>query len=462
MPFCSKCGKQITDDDRFCPGCGTPNRTASSETISANQTIIENNPGQYGLNVGELKKGFEIEGRYRIEEKIGKGGFGTVYKAWDINVETWKALKVIDNIFYDDKMVIANLRKEAKLLMSLNTEHVVRIWDVHLNGDIKFIDMEYIDGGDLVDLMLSYPDRKVPEDRLIPILKQICEGMIKIHDHNIIHKDLKPQNIMLTKEGTVKIMDFGISETFRTSMSRLKESKKSGTPAYMSPEQLLGKDVGKESDVWSFGVMTYELVTGKQMFTGTSSNEVFMQIKERDLDIQEVNNSKIRVIIQKSIIKDFNERNGSFERIANFLTRSVNNTSSNNHTNPKPIEKASSKESVKTERTHVKVFAAISILVNLFYLFAYIGLAMDGEEFIVPLLLNGIGLVIVMILKIRKHIKSIQLFKTILFASMLYFISSIWFFVLSEEMPIVMLSVILFIIDIVIIQIYEKRSMSKK
>ncbi len=321
MPFCSNCGNKIEEHDKFCPNCGTPNRSSkdTASTKPAQGTILEH--GSYGQSNSELPKGFEIEGRYRIEQKLGKGGFGTVYKAWDSNVDEYKALKVIDNIFYDDKRVITSLKKETKLLLKLNSKHVVRIFDVHLQGDVKFIDMEYIDGGDLVDLMLSYEDEKVPEERVIEIAKQICQGMIDIHAHNIIHKDLKPQNVILTKSGQIKIMDFGISETFRSSMSRMKETSKSGTPAYMSPEQLLGKDVGKESDIWSFGVMLYELLSGKQLYTGSSLNEVYFQIQNREYTKIDPVSSKLNFVIEKCLVKKHINRYRLFEDVLNQLTK---------------------------------------------------------------------------------------------------------------------------------------------
>ena len=329
MPFCSNCGQKIEDKDKFCPGCGTPNRSSQPGNQSskpggygaAQQSGTIMDTGQYGQNVSELPKDYVLEGRYRIEKKLGKGGFGTVYKAWDNNVDDYKALKVIDNIFYDDKRVIASLKKETKLLMQINSKYVVRIWDVHLSGEVKFIDMEYIDGGDLVDLMLSCPEEKVSEEKVIELAKQICKGMIDIHSYNIIHKDLKPQNVMLTKSGQIKIMDFGISETFRSSMSRMKETSKSGTPAYMSPEQLLGKDVGKESDIWSFGIMLYELLTGKQLYTGASSNEVYFQIKEREFEPINGIDSKLNNVLDVCLKKEFRERFHNFTELLDALNK---------------------------------------------------------------------------------------------------------------------------------------------
>ncbi len=338
MPFCKKCRFELDDDAEFCPKCGTPNQLSTSKdipsgtigsddgdygqkTAQSSGTINGNNQGGYGFDLSHLPKDFKIENRYRIEKKLGRGGFGTVYKAWDNNTDCWKALKVIDNIFYDDKRVIADLKHETKLLMGLNSRYVVRIWDIHLSGEIRFIDMEYIEGGDLEDLLLTFPNRKIPEDKVTKLIKQISKGMADIHKHRIIHKDLKPQNIMLTKSGNIKIMDFGISETFRSSKSRLKESSKSGTPVYMSPEHLLGKDVGKESDIWSFGVMIYELLSGKQLYSGQSYSDVLMQIERKKFESLSGISDKINFLIKKCLQYDYKDRFRNFEKITEYLKK---------------------------------------------------------------------------------------------------------------------------------------------
>ena len=293
--------------------------------------------GKYGVDLESLPKGFLLDNRYKIETKIGTGGFGTVYKAWDDNLDTTKAIKVISKEFYNDEEVICDLKQEAKLLYKLEHKNIVKFHDIHLDGNIKYIDMEYIDNGNLVNLKLRSSGKKVPEKEVIEIVKQIIAGMKHIHSQNIIHKDIKPQNIMLTKNGTVKIMDFGISETFRSSMSRLKETSRSGTPAYMSPEQLIGKDVGKESDIWSFGVMLYELLAGKQLFTGKTTSEIHHSIREkldveRDAETRQYNqygsiifpegiSNGIKTILQKCLQYNYKDRFRSFSEVQKFLER---------------------------------------------------------------------------------------------------------------------------------------------
>ena len=368
MPFCINCAREIEVDWKICPHCGKPNvlsqkgddsssRDYSStkqedsgsyqnlpeEKNDENQNSGDLTPktemgdaGSYSLNTKKLEKGFLLDnGRFRIEKNLGSGGFGTVYKAWDSYINDWKALKVIDQEYNNDDEVIFDLQREAKLLMSIQSENVVRIWDIHLPDDIKFLDMELITGGNLVNLKLKYPNKQVPEKIVLDIALQICKGMQVIHNKKIIHKDLKPANIMLTDKGVVKIMDFGISETFRSSMSRLKTAKKSGTPAYMSPEQLIGKDVGKEADIWSFAVMLYELLSGKVLFAGGTRDEVKSSIKGQ-LDIDRDNgkltqfgeigkishtNETLNQFFTKCFRWNYKERFSNFEEIETFLNR---------------------------------------------------------------------------------------------------------------------------------------------
>jgi serine/threonine protein kinase len=331
MPYCINCRKEIKTDWQACPFCGTPNVLSGKQAETGNKQkdsldkpesgsgTIDPGTGIYGLDYDNLPSGTLIDGKYRIEEKLGQGGFGTVYKAWYDNMDEWRALKIISREHYDDKEIIRDLRTEAKKLNSVNHHNVVRFYDVHLTGEIKYFDMEYIDGGDLVDLKLSYPDKRVPEERVREIALQIAGGMIAIHQKNIIHKDIKPQNILLTKDGEVKITDFGIAEQFSSSRSRLKLASRSGTPAYMSPEHIIGEDVGIETDVWSFGVLIYELLTGKQLYRGESQTDILTQIERRPYKPLSELSPLWNSLLADCLKYNFRERIGSFSDVTNYL-----------------------------------------------------------------------------------------------------------------------------------------------
>ena len=328
MPFCSDCGNNYPQETKFCPHCGAPNKTL----ISAKTPVTDNSSnlrqatdvsggGSYGLNVNNLPNGTTLEnGRYTILKKLGEGGFGVVYQASDSFYDgELKALKVIFSENYSDRLVMHKLKTEAKNMIKINHPNIVRLYDIHFEGEIKFLDMEYIDGGDLVGLMMKNPDFKVPEARVWELAIQIAEGMQAIHNVNIIHQDLKPENILLTQKGVVKITDFGISETFRSSKSRIEESDVKGTFVYASPEQLVGKNVGKEADIWSFGVTLYHICTGNLLYTGNLSSDVLLQIKNRDFEkVPEISN-KMNALLSKCLKQDYQKRFRNFEEVINFI-----------------------------------------------------------------------------------------------------------------------------------------------
>jgi len=271
------------------------------------------------LSIDNLPEKFSLENRYFFFEKIGKGGFATVYKVWDSDADRYKALKFIHREYYDNKNMIRDLKKETDNLMNIQSKHVVRIWDIHLQGELKYLDLEYIDGGDLADLMLSFLDKRMPERRVFKIAEQIAIGMQDIHRERIIHKDLKPQNIMLDAKGCVKIMDLGLSEVYNSMQTRLEETKRNGTPGYMSPEQLIGKDVGRESDIWSFGVVLYEMLSGKLLYPGFTFDDVLMQIKEKGFEPIADISSLMNELMKKCLQYNYTERFRTFAEVESFL-----------------------------------------------------------------------------------------------------------------------------------------------
>jgi uncharacterized protein (TIGR02145 family) len=173
--------------------------------------------------------------------------------------------------------------------------------------------------------------------------------MVAIHDRNIIHKDLKPENIMLTREGAVKIMDFGISETFRSSKSRLEATSRAGTCNYMSPEHCLGENVGRESDVWSFGMLLYELLTGRTYYKGESTNEVHYQIEKRPFEAGTKIGSPLRELLNACGKPNYRDRPKDFTAVLQFFQP---HSSRVMEVHPPIIVKAQSKPHPKKEATH--------------------------------------------------------------------------------------------------------------
>ncbi|MDP8321905.1 MAG: protein kinase [Candidatus Stygibacter australis] len=341
MPYCGDCGIQFGDHLKFCPHCGEPNaflsekidnNTAESklfpqQTSSEFVTQIRNDKHFYGVvNLENLPKDHVIDERYEIKEKLGQGGFGAVYLVYDMVMEIEKALKIIPEAVSSDKEAMFDLQQEARTMITLNHPNIVRVYDFHNSGNIKFIDMEYVDGKTLSEIKLEYPDKCVPEERVKELAIKIAEGMVYAHDNNVLHKDIKPQNIKVNSKGEIKIMDFGIAETVRTSMSRLQNSSSSGTLVYMSPEQIRGKNVGRESDIYSFGALIYELLSGHPPFyKGDISYQI---LNEKPEPLTPVS-SQLNDLILKCLEKGYSNRFFSF----NELKASIDHNKYSSHVN---------------------------------------------------------------------------------------------------------------------------------
>ena len=332
MPFCSECGKDFQDKAKFCPFCGTPNslsfennKTEHVKVDSAPefQTAKHNAPSSYGAyRLEDLPEGFLIDNRYEVKKKLGQGGFGAVYLAYDTKMAINKALKIIPESVAADKEAMSDLHAEARTMVSLNHENIVRVYDVHDTGSIKYIDMEYVDGKALNEVKLDYEEKKLPEKLVKSLAVKIALGLSYAHNNNIIHKDIKPQNIMLTGDGSIKIMDFGISETVRTSMSRVANSSSSGTLVYMSPEQIKGEDIGPEADIYSFGALLYVLLFGHPPFyKGAIEYQIF---NEKPADLVGVS-LELNTLIQKCLEKDYKDRYRNFEAVEGVLRGRMEN-----------------------------------------------------------------------------------------------------------------------------------------
>ncbi len=309
MAFCTVCGKDVSDGAKYCPNCGTPQKDIELFSSEKSNTLKANVPNLYGaVNLDRLPAGYVINDRYEVKEKLGQGGFAAVYRVFDRNVETDKALKVFIEAFSNDKEAVEDLRREGKIMMNLTHERIVRIFDVHTKGSIKYIDMEYVEGKSLADYKLACPDRKVPEEKVLELGRKIAEGLEYAHSKRVIHKDLKPHNILVTKDGEVKITDFGISDCIRSSMSRIANTTSSGTLAYMAPEQVKGEDVGVEVDIYGFGVLLYELLAGHPPFyQGDIHYQIFNEPAQRILDVSDAINGFISICLEKEYCNRYND-----------------------------------------------------------------------------------------------------------------------------------------------------------
>ncbi len=215
-------------------------------------------------------------GRYEVISELGQGAMGVVYKARDPLIDRVVAIKTINlGLAQEEKEEYeARFYQEARAAGRLNHPNIVTIYDVGKSGDIAYIAMEFLQGCELRDLLRE--KGRLPVNQVLDIVAQVASGLAYAHEHDIVHRDIKPSNIMVIRDGHVKITDFGIAR-MASSAVRTQTGMVLGSPKYMSPEQVLGKLIDQRSDIFSLGVMLYEMLTGVAPFLGENVNAIMFQ-----------------------------------------------------------------------------------------------------------------------------------------------------------------------------------------
>lgn len=222
-----------------------------------------------GTEKGQFLAGTILAGRYRIIGLLGKGGMGEVYKADDIKLSQTVALKFLPDKMEKEPAALERFHSEVRIARQVSHANVCRVFDIGEVDGRHFLSMEFIDGDDLSSLLKRIG--RLPSERAIEIGRQLCVGLSAIHHAGILHRDFKPANVIIDGKGKARITDFGIAG-IEEEIS--KNELRIGTPAYMSPEQISGKDVSQRSDIYALGLVLYEIFTGKQAFTAESIPEL--------------------------------------------------------------------------------------------------------------------------------------------------------------------------------------------
>src|SRR5512147_377422 len=260
-------------------------------------------------------------GHYRVGEQLGRGGMGEVYVADDLSLDRKVALKFLPDAFTGDPERMARFEREAKLLASLNHPNIAAIYGLEQAEGKRFIVMELVEGETLAQRLSK---GALPIDEALGICKQIAAGLEAAHEKGVIHRDLKPANVMITEGDKVKILDFGLAKALSDETQSIDSSQSPtlteamtrpgvilGTAAYMSPEQAKGKSIDKRADIWAFGCILYECLTGKMAFEGETVTETLAAILKGEPDWQALPATtppNIRFALRHCLEKDLNRR----------------------------------------------------------------------------------------------------------------------------------------------------------
>jgi hypothetical protein len=268
---CPACRKDIPDDSAECYLCGESLESLNAATRPLREVSLSSG----SIGGGRFAPGQMLAGRYRIIDLLGRGGMGEVYRAEDLKLRQAVALKFLPADLASDPSLLERLYHEVSNARDVAHRNVCRVYDVGESDGQHFISMEYVRGEELGSLLKRIG--RLPEDKAIQTARQLCAGLAAIHGRGILHRDLKPSNVMLDERGEVRITDFGLAANADdlTGPERM-----SGTPAYMSPEQLAGAELTEKSDIYSLGLVLYELFTGKRAFDAPSLPEL-LRLRKR-------------------------------------------------------------------------------------------------------------------------------------------------------------------------------------
>src|SRR5512139_3164991 len=322
---CSKCSTQNPQESRFCSSCGqllsSPSQMPTLEAPDAVTPKAAEAPhvariiSSDSIPAGGFTPGTILADRYRIIGLLGRGGMGEVYRADDLKLGQPVALKFLPPKLAEDPVRRERFFAEVRITRQLSHPNICRVYDI---GEIEgrhFLSMEFIDGEDLASLLKRIGH--LTNEKALDIARQLAAGLAAAHERGVLHRDLKPANIMLDGHGRVRITDFGLAIA---QGDEPQAAEIAGTPAYMAPEQLAGKGATVRSDMYSLGLVLYELYSGKKAFTATTLGELREQ-KETHTpraisELREGMDPVVERLIRRCMERDPNARPGSVAHLS--------------------------------------------------------------------------------------------------------------------------------------------------
>jgi serine/threonine protein kinase len=274
MRHCGNCSADLPSGSQFCLHCGSALNGAPLETVAMTMTMTTAAPKpkqpQHRFEPGSL-----IASRYRIISRLGKGGMGEVFRADDILLGQPVALKFLPESARGNLNLLTRFYDEVRIARQITHANVCRVYDIGEVEGQPYLSMEYIDGEDLASLLRRIG--RLPADKATEFARKMCAGLAAAHSQGVLHRDLKPGNIMIDGRGELRIADFGLAAV----ASQLEETEfRHGTPAYMAPEQLEGREVSVQSDLYALGLVFYEMFTGKPAHKADTAAEMLKLRKE--------------------------------------------------------------------------------------------------------------------------------------------------------------------------------------